>query len=393
LPNLLQVLKIGRSRFFALLKAYRKDPANFSIAYKRRRATRRVDPAVRENILQELRIEKRLIADRRNPLRSYNYSYIKNRLWETQGQKVSVPTIIKLARENDFYRPRPHRQAHDRVVLTNYIGELIQHDSSEHLWAPLAEEKWHLITSLDDYSRRLLYADLVERETSWDHISALENVVLRYGIPANYYTDSHSIFRFVQGRDSNWRTHHLLTDDVDTQWKLVLKALGIDPTYALSPQAKGKIERPYGWLQDHIVRTCARENIKAIQDAREVLRIEVDRYNNHQVHSTTGEIPAYRFNRAKREGRSLFRAFAVPAHLRSTKDIFCLRVDRVADAYRQVSFSNLQFKLKGVSPRDRVQLRIVPDFEKDLAEIRFWHEQNFLGAQKIKLGDLKLVHF
>jgi hypothetical protein len=70
-----------------------------------------------------------------------------------------------------------------------------------------------------------------------------------------------------------------------------------------------------------------------------------------------------------------------------------LSIDRVADAYRQVSFSNLQFKLKGVSPRDCVQLRIVPDFEKDLAEIRFWHEQNFLGAQKIKLGDLKLVHF
>jgi hypothetical protein len=133
-----------------------------------------------------LGIEKRLIADPRNPLRTYNYTYIKNRLWETRGQKVSVPTIIKLAKENDFYRPRPRRKAHDRQVLTNYIGELIQHDSSEHLWAPLAEKKWHLITSLDDYSRRLLYADLVERETSWDHISALESVVLRYGVPVRY---------------------------------------------------------------------------------------------------------------------------------------------------------------------------------------------------------------
>jgi hypothetical protein len=69
------------------------------------------------------------------------------------------------------------------------------------------------------------------------------------------------------------------------------------------------------------------------------------------------------------------------------------RDDRVADAYRQVPFSNLQFKLKGVSPRDCVRLMIVSDFEKGLAEIRFWHEQNFLGAQKIKLGDLKPVLF
>jgi hypothetical protein len=89
----------------------------------------------------------------------------------------------------------------------------------------------------------------------------------------------------------------------------------------------------------------------------------------------------------------LFRDFILPASVRSTKDIFCLRVDRVADAYRQVSFSTLQFKLKGVSPRDPVQLRIVPDFDKGLAEIRFWREKNFLGAQKTKLGDLKLVHF
>ncbi len=393
LPHLLQVLKIGRSRFFALLKAYRQDPENFTVAYRRRCATRTIDPAVRENILRELAFEKRLIADRRNPLRTYNYTYIKNRLWDTQGQKVSVPTIIKLAKENDFYRTRPRRKAHDRQVLTNYIGELIQHDSSEHLWAPLAEKKWHLITSLDDYSRRLLYADLVERETSWDHISALESVVLRYGVPARYYTDSHSIFRFVQGRDSNWRTHHLLTDDVDTQWRLVLKDLGIDPAHALSPQAKGKIERPYGWLQDHLVRTCARENIKAIQDAREILRLEVDRYNNHQVHSTTGEVPSYRFNSARREGKSLFRDFLLPPSVRSTKDIFCLRADRVADAYRQVSFNTLRFKLKGVSPGDSVQLRIVPDFGKGLAEIRFWQKKTFLGAQKIKLEDLKLVHF
>jgi hypothetical protein len=45
--------------------------------------------------------------------------------------------------------------------------------------------------------------------------------------------------------------------------------------YALSPQAKGKIERPYQWLQDRIVRTCAREDIRTIEKAREVLKYEV----------------------------------------------------------------------------------------------------------------------
>ena len=85
-----------------------------------------------------------------------------------------------------------------------------------------------------------------------------------------------------------------------------------DVIYALSPQAKGKIERPYRWLQDRIVRTCALEQIATVTDARPVLREEIHRYNYQQVHSTTGEIPAVRFEKAQNEHRSLFRPFAVP---------------------------------------------------------------------------------
>ena len=132
--------------------------------------------------------------------------------------------------------------------MTSYIGELIQHDSSHHKWSPYATDKWYLITSLDDHSRKLLYAELVEEEISWDHISALESVVLGYGTPYAYYTVCHSIFRFVQGGESIWQKHYLVTDDVDPQWKRILRECHIEPRYALSPQAKGEVERPYGWL-------------------------------------------------------------------------------------------------------------------------------------------------
>ena len=393
LQHILGILKIGRSRFFEILKDYRGDPLGFTVAYQRKSCPRKLAPEIEKNILQQLRFEKRLIENPEVPLSSYNYSYIRDRLREEYHQKVSVPTIIKRAKEHDFYLSKPKRKAHDREVLTNYVGELIQHDSSEHKWAPDAREKWHLITSLDDHSRLLLYADFVERETSWDHIAALENVVLHYGIPYAYYTDSHSIFRFVQGRDSIWRKHYLVTDDVDPQWKQVLQECRIELRYALSPQAKGKIERPYGWLQDRVVRTCCRENVKTIGHAREVLQFEKHRYNNHQVHSTTGEIPILRFRRALKEKRTLFREFEVPPPFRSTKDIFSLKAERVVDQYRKISFNNLEFKLDGVSVRDRVQLRIVPDVGHGMAKIRFWAENRLVGIQKIKSESLNLVHF
>ncbi len=59
-------------------------------------------------------------------------------------------------------------------LITSAAGALIQHDASLHKWSPYALDKWTLITSLDDYTRMLLYADFVESETSWAHIQSAQ---------------------------------------------------------------------------------------------------------------------------------------------------------------------------------------------------------------------------
>jgi hypothetical protein len=214
---ILQMLKIKRRRFFELLKRYKKDPDNFSIQYNRKTINRKIDQAIETNIVKELKIEKDLIQAKEVSIKYYKYSYIKDPLEQKYSQKVSLPTIIDRAKRNNFYFLKPKRKVHDREVLTNYPGELIQHDSSHHQFAPYAARKWYLITSLDDYSRLILYAVLAERETSWEHILALEAVLLKYGFLLAYYVDSHSIFRYVQGRDSFWRNHNKLTDEANPQ--------------------------------------------------------------------------------------------------------------------------------------------------------------------------------
>ena len=315
-----EILGIKNRRFFILIKRYRENPKGFSIQYRRKAKTRGISPSIEENLIKELSIEKELIEDKNVPLKSYNYSYIKDLLEKKYNQKVSLPTIIDRAKKNDFYlKKRPKRTVHDREVLTNYVGEIIQHDSSYHLWSPPAKEKWYLITSLDDFSRFILYAIFLKKETSWAHILGLQTVILKHGLPFSYYVDCHSIFRFVQGRDSFWRRHHQLTDGSSPQWKQVLDDCNVKVTYALFPQAKGKIERPYGWLQDRIIRTCVRENITDIRQAlklcsgqaQKVLLEELYRYNYRQVHSTTGEVPYFRFQRALKEKKSLFREFKI----------------------------------------------------------------------------------
>jgi len=385
-----EIIGVSKTRFFALIKAYRLDPEAFSIAYLRTGSSKLSEQAETE-IEQELLRDKALIKDPRLPIDEYNYSALRDRLRKKDIQ-VSVPTIIERAKRFDCYKPRRKAKIHDREVVTTAIGALVQHDASLHLWSPFAQEKWTLITSIDDYSRKLLFADFFPQETSWSHIQAAQRLMQTYGVPLSYYVDNLRVFRFIQSRDSFWRKNVLQTDEVDPQWRQVMRIMGVKVTYALSPQAKGKVERPYRWLQDRIVRTCALEKLASLEDVRSVLKDEVERYNNHQVHSTTGEIPNIRFAKAKQSGNSLFRPFVLPKPYTSPKDIFCLRDTRIVDGYRRISVLNRSIEVPKVPLREDVEVHMVPDLSRQTIECRIWWQQKMVHSVVYSLQGLR-VHF
>lgn len=289
------------------------------------------------------------------------------------------------AKEWGFFIPnKDKRKAIPREVVTEAAGMLLQHDSSHHKWSPYAEEKWALITTLEDYSRYLLYGELVRKETTWAHIQALEYVMLKYGTGLSYYVDNHSIFRFICHRDSIWYKQGKGTDDVITQWKTAVEKCGMKVTYALKPESKGKIERPYRWLQDRIVRRCANEQVKDIERARIILQQELKRYNEEQVHSTTMEIPAIRLKNAIKGGKTFFKEFCLSALYTLTKDIFCLQEKRSIDGYNQIVWNNKKIKIPVfLSPGTEIELHIIPD--ELFTEIRLWHKGNVLKVIKYKI--------
>jgi hypothetical protein len=235
----------------------------------------------------------------------------------------------------------------------------------------------------------LLYAEFVPEENTWVHIQAAQSVLQTFGLPFRYYVDNLRVFRFVQKRDSFWRTHHLETDDVAPQWKQVLQEFKVKVIHALSPQAKGKVERPYRWLQDRIVRTCALERLISMEDARAVLRDEVQRYNYQQVHSTTGEVPAIRFANANKAGNSLFRPFVLPKPYKSAKDVFCLRATRILDGYRRISIDRHVIEVPKVDVREEVDLRMVPDLAKNVLQIRIWFQGKMVHAVNLPLNEFR----
>jgi len=389
-------LGVSRRRLYQLRAEYEEKGSAFTIDYERTVPTRTIDASIEKHILRELEIEKTKIIDNPDvPTDRYNYSYVRDQLKRKYGEAVSVPTIINRAKKHKYWKGKSTKKLHDREVITNYTGELTQHDASHHLFAPDSGEKWCLTTSLDDYSRALVYADFWLQETTWNHILAAQELVLTYGVPLKYYVDQLRVFRYVKSRDkqSPWREFGKFTDDVDPQWKQVMKDVGTEVTYALSPQAKGKIERPYRWLQDHIVRTCVREGVKTIDDARVVLKQEVNDYNWKRIHSTTGEIPMRRMEAAMSEGKSLWREFQIAEPFTDTRDIFALRTKRIVDPYRQVSINKLKLSVPGVPPRQEVELRLSPDIKKGVTEVRFWFKGHCVGRQTVKMQELPVVKF
>lgn len=95
----LALLKLSRRQFFEVLKKYQEGGKEFVLSEKRSNPTRSLPEEVNQKVLEELEEEKQLIDDKDNPIRFYNYSYVKNRLEEKYQMKVSLPSIIGRAKK------------------------------------------------------------------------------------------------------------------------------------------------------------------------------------------------------------------------------------------------------------------------------------------------------
>ena len=119
----------------------------------------------------------------------------------------------------------------------------------------------------------------------------------------------------------------------------------------------------------------------------------MDRYNNHQVHSTTGEVPSIRFDKARKEGNSLFRPFALPKPYTTTKDVFCLRETRSVNGYRKISLSNHDIAVPNVPLREEVEIHLIPDTNRGALEVRIWWENRMMQSVTYPLKEFPRVQF
>jgi Winged helix-turn helix len=161
--------------------------------------------------------------------------------------------------------PSPHQPRHRRDCL----GELVQIDGSEHAWFEDRGGMCTLLAFVDDATSRLMALRFVVSESAFDYFRATRAYLEAHGKPVAFYSDKHNIFRVNNGEGG----------DRVTQFGRALESLNIDIICANTPQAKGRVERAFGTLQDRLVKELRLAEIATIEAANAWLPGFVASYN------------------------------------------------------------------------------------------------------------------
>ena len=161
-------------------------------------------------------------------------------------------------------RRQRHRQWRERKPC---FGAMVQLDGSHHDWFEGRRGKCVLMVMVDDATNRV-WAQFFEEETTRASYDMLAGWSRRYGLPPSLYVDRDSIYR-CEGVGSI--AEQIAGETPQTQFGRAMKQLGVELILANSPQAKGRVERMNGTLQDRLVKALRLAKISDLAKANEYL--------------------------------------------------------------------------------------------------------------------------
>lgn len=187
---------------------------------------------------------------------------------EEEGHQIGVKTLWRwLVKEGLWSRRRrrkPHRSRRERREC---LGELVQMDGSHHDWFEGRGPWCVLMVMIDDATGRT-FARFFEGETTAAAMEVFGAYVRRHGLPHSLYVDRDSIYR--SDRQATVE-EELRGQGPATQFGRAMKQLNVELILANSPQAKGRVERMNGTLQDRLVKEMRLAKINDIASANAFL--------------------------------------------------------------------------------------------------------------------------
>jgi transposase len=210
--------------------------------------------------------------------KDYNDSHFTEELVEEYGFKVSRSTVRRIRRGMGQKSPRKHRTPRHRSSRERKekAGMMLQADGSRHEWLEGRGPWLTLVGYIDDATSEVLGAVFREEEDALGYFLGLKDICLGTGIPAAVYADRHTIF---QSPTQATIEQELAGEQPKSQFGRLLDELGIQLIAAQSPQAKGRVERLWGTLQDRLVKELRKAQATNLDEANQVLKAFLPKYN------------------------------------------------------------------------------------------------------------------
>src|SRR5579863_657772 len=239
-------------------------------------------------------IRQRIVQLSRTVYVGFNDHHLCEKLVEQEGFSLSRETLRRLLRSNGLGSPRKRRApAHrQRRVRSARLGELVQLDGSPHDWLEGRGPRLTALGMQDDATGKILAAQFFPAETVQGYFRLLHTLLRHFGIPVAFYGDRSGIF---VRNDPRWTVaEELRAQRQPTQFGRALADLGITFIAAQSPQAKGRVERLWGLLQDRLCSELRLANASDIHSANTVLRKFIPQYNRRFAHTPSNTAQAWR---------------------------------------------------------------------------------------------------
>jgi hypothetical protein len=196
------------------------------------------------------------------------------KLRERERIEISEETMRKWLLQEGLWEQRrrrlPHRRYRERKEC---FGEMVQMDGSHHDWLEGRGPKLVLMGYIDDATGNV-FGKFHDYEGTVPAMESLRSYVEKYGLPQSVYLDQHSTYKVTSPAKEEERQQMLMS-----QFERALRELGVKVIHANSPQAKGRVERLFGTLQDRLVKEMRLRDIKTKEEANVFLRRYLPAFN------------------------------------------------------------------------------------------------------------------
>jgi transposase len=216
----------------------------------------------------------------RGPYAGCNDHHLAELLALREGIILSRKSVGRIRQEAGLKpvrrrRPPKHRSRRERMPQE---GMMLQVDGSLHHWFGPEQPARTLLAAIDDATGNVVAAVFREHEDAHGYFLLLKQVLKTRGIPLDLYHDRHAIFQDNSPRP--WTIEEQLQGRKEpTQAGRALQELGITAIAAHSPQAKGRVERLWGTLQDRLVQELRLAGVTELKAGNRFLAGYFKRFN------------------------------------------------------------------------------------------------------------------